>query len=122
MWAYDGWNNLNSSTEEIINPKRNLPLSIFISVPMVTIIYVLVNVSYFVALDKNEFLNSESVANVRVKISCFIYINKINIRILQTWSNIVLGSYLSWLLPISVALSTFCTATCVLFATTRLTI
>lgn len=64
MWAYDGWNNLNSATEEIINPNRNLPLSIIISVPMVTIIYVLVNLSYLVVLDKNEFLNSESVAYV----------------------------------------------------------
>lgn len=64
MWAYDGWNNLNSSTEELINPEKNLPLSIFISVPMVTIIYVLVNVSYLAVLDKNEFLESESAANV----------------------------------------------------------
>lgn len=63
-WAYDGWNNLNFVTEEIINPHRNLPLSIFLSVPLVTVVYLLVNISYFTAMSKEELIQSEAFAIV----------------------------------------------------------
>jgi amino acid transporter len=64
MWAYDGWNSLNNVVEEIIEPRRNLLLSILISLPLVTIVYVLVNVSYLVVLTKEEMLGSDSIAIV----------------------------------------------------------
>ena len=65
LWAYDGWNNLNYVTEEIINPRRNLPLSILIAIPMVTICYVLVNISYLLVMSPSEMLISDAVAVVR---------------------------------------------------------
>ena len=62
LWAYDGWNNLNYVTEEIINPEVNLPLSIGIAIPMVTIIYVFVNISYLTVMSPSEMLVSDAVA------------------------------------------------------------
>lgn len=64
LWAYDGWNQLNYITEELKNPYRNLPLSIIIGIPLVTICYVLINISYFTVMTSTELLQSQAVAVV----------------------------------------------------------
>lgn len=99
LWAYDGWNNLNYVTEEIINPEVNLPLSIGIAIPMVTVIYVLVNISYLTVMSPGEMLVSDAVA--------------------VTFGNRILGP-LAWLMPLSVAFSTFGAANGTIFAAGRL--
>ena len=43
LWAYEGWTNLNTVTEEMRNPKRNLPLSLIIGIGGVTVLYALFN-------------------------------------------------------------------------------
>ena len=78
LWAYDGWNNLNYVTEEIINPKRNLPLSIIIAIPMVTICYLLVNISYLAVMSPSEMMISDAVAVVSLKFLEFIRMNLSN--------------------------------------------
>ena len=71
LWAYDGWNNLNYVTEEIINPSRNLPLSVIIGIPLVTVCYLLVNISYLLVMRPNEMMISDAVAVVRIPFNYF---------------------------------------------------
>ncbi|XP_006887898.1 PREDICTED: B(0,+)-type amino acid transporter 1 [Elephantulus edwardii] len=62
LWAYDGWNQLNYITEELRDPFRNLPLSIMIGIPLVTVCYILMNISYFTVMTTTELLQSQAVA------------------------------------------------------------
>lgn len=62
IFSYTGWNYLNFVTEEMKNPYVNLPRAIWISMPIVTSIYVLANVAYFVLLSPYEMLSSGAVA------------------------------------------------------------
>ena len=43
---------------------RNLPLAIMIGIPLVTVLYLLVNISYFTVMSVDELLNSPAVAVV----------------------------------------------------------
>ncbi|CAD6197463.1 unnamed protein product [Caenorhabditis auriculariae] len=62
LFSYDGWDILNFGAEEIENPKRTMPLSILIGMSGIAIIYLAVNVAYFVVLPLEVFKESSAVA------------------------------------------------------------
>ena len=45
---------------------RNIPLAIIISMPIITILYLMVNVSYFSVMSMEDLLNSPAVGIVSV--------------------------------------------------------
>lgn len=62
IFSYAGWNYLNFMTEELRDPYKNLPRAIYISLPLVTGIYVLANMAYVAVLTPQQILASDAIA------------------------------------------------------------
>lgn len=99
LFAYAGWNFLNFVTEEMVDPQRDMPRAIYISIPLVTIIYVLANVAYFAVVSPAEVKVSNAVAVLFGERAFGI---------------------MSWIVPVFVSLSTFGGVNGLLFTSGRL--
>ncbi|XP_033106602.1 large neutral amino acids transporter small subunit 1-like [Anneissia japonica] len=99
LWSYSGWNCLNFMTEEMKNPKRDLPRAIVAGLFICVVIYILTNVAYFSVLTTDEILISNAVA--------------------VTFGEKALAQF-AWIIPVSVALSTLGSINGTLLAISRL--
>lgn len=99
LFAYNGWNYLNFIIEELIEPAKNLPKAIMISVALVTVIYTLTIAAFHTTLTVAEVLSAEAVA--------------------VTFTGRIIGS-LSVLVPVFVAMSTFGGVNGILLTSSRL--
>lgn len=61
FWAYDGWYSVSCAAEEVKNPKRNIPLSLILGTLAVTLIYLLLNIVYFLALPLGQIIGVERI-------------------------------------------------------------
>ncbi|XP_004924956.1 Y+L amino acid transporter 2-like [Bombyx mandarina] len=62
IFSYSGWSYLNFMTEELRDPYVNLPRAIYISLPLVTVIYLLANMSYLAVLGPVGVTSTEAIA------------------------------------------------------------
>ncbi|XP_037890793.1 Y+L amino acid transporter 2 isoform X2 [Glossina fuscipes] len=99
LFAYNGWNYLNFIIEELKDPVKNLPRAIAISCTLVTVVYVLANVSFYTLLSPTEVLGSQAVA--------------------VTYAERAFG-VIAWTIPVFVALSTFGAVNGILLTSSRL--
>jgi basic amino acid/polyamine antiporter, APA family len=63
MWAYNGFNDLGSLGEEVMNPQRNIPLAIILGLFTVGGLYLSANVVYFHSLTFAQIASSPHVAS-----------------------------------------------------------
>ncbi|MES2764536.1 MAG: amino acid permease [Bacteroidota bacterium] len=50
IFSSDAWNNVTFTGSEIVNPKRTIPISLFVGTTVVTLLYILANVAYLLVL------------------------------------------------------------------------
>jgi APA family basic amino acid/polyamine antiporter len=50
LFSSDAWNNITFAGGEVVNPRRTIPMSLFLGTAAVTIVYMLANVAYLVML------------------------------------------------------------------------
>ena len=95
MGSTEGPNN-----EELIDPYRNLPRAIYISLPAVTLIYTLVNAAYFAVLTKAQMISTQTVG--------------------VDFARQAIGPFAAYIIPIFVACSCVGTVNGVLFTFSRM--
>jgi amino acid transporter len=54
LWAYNGWMNLGPVAEEIKNPRRNIPLGLFLGVLILIGLYCGANVAYYLVMPRAD--------------------------------------------------------------------
>ena len=62
LYAYSGWNGATYIAGEIKNPEKNVPRALFWGTFLTMIIYVLINILYFLAIPADELSGKHTVA------------------------------------------------------------
>ncbi|XP_063306422.1 b(0,+)-type amino acid transporter 1-like [Pelobates fuscus] len=86
LHAFGGWSYLNYLAEEIKDPSKNIPRTVFTSITAVIVFYLLVNISYLTVLSPREIVSSAAVS--------------------VTWAGRTIPTA-AWIIPMSVAVSIF---------------
>jgi amino acid transporter len=62
LWAFEGWADLSFLSEELINYEKNVGPLCVSAILIVSICFLIINVSYFIVLDKHQIVHSDAVA------------------------------------------------------------
>lgn len=100
LFSSDAWNNITFTAGEVINPKRNIPLSLFFGTLIVTVIYILVNIVYLKTLPLRGAEDGVSVIERGIQYAT-------NDRLGTASMSGLFGEYAATIMAIFVVISTF---------------
>jgi basic amino acid/polyamine antiporter, APA family len=100
LFSSDAWNNVTFTAGEVKNPKRTLPLSLFLGVALVLVLYCLANVAYLVTLPLAG--NPEGATAIERGIQ---YAR--NDRVATAAMEVILGSKAATVMAVFIMISTF---------------
>ena len=100
LFSSDAWNNVTFAAAEVQNPKRNLPLALVLGTGLVTLLYVLANVSYLNVLPMLGDPNGATALTRGIA-------NATQDRVATAALEVVFGSAGATIMAIAILISTF---------------
>jgi APA family basic amino acid/polyamine antiporter len=100
LFSSDAWNNITFTAGEVINPRKNIPLSLFLGTFIVTILYLLANLVYITVLPLRGDPESLSVAGRGMQFA-------MNDRLATAAISDVFGNYAMIIMAVFIMISTF---------------
>jgi APA family basic amino acid/polyamine antiporter len=100
LFSSDAWNNITFTAGEVINPRKNIPLSLFLGTLIVTILYLLANVVYITVLPLRGDPAGLNVAERGMQFA-------LNDRLATAAISDVFGNYAMIIMAVFIMISTF---------------
>ena len=100
LFAADAWYNVTYLSEEVINPKRNVPLSLFFGTLIVSVIYLLTNFVYIKILPLSGSPDGADVLSRGIQFAT-------DDRVATSAMSVVFGDYAAIIMAIFIMVSTF---------------
>jgi APA family basic amino acid/polyamine antiporter len=100
LFASDAWYNVTYIAGEVINPKRNVPLSLFFGTLIVSVIYLLTNYVYIKILPLSGSPDGADVLSRGIQYAT-------DDRVATSAMNVVFGDYAAIIMAIFIMISTF---------------
>lgn len=100
LFSSDAWNNVTFIAGEIKQPKKNIPLGLLIGVLLVTVLYILANVAYFMLLPAVGSPEGTTIIERGIAYAQ-------NDRVGTAAMSAVFGNFSSYLMAILIIISTF---------------
>lgn len=100
LFSSDAWNNVTFISGDIDNPKRNIPLSLFIGTLIVTVLYLLANMAYLSLLPLAGDPNGATVQAQGIQFAA-------NERVGTAAATIIFGGLATTVMAILIMVSTF---------------
>ena len=100
LFASDAWNNITFTAGEVINPKRNIPLSLVLGTGAVTLLYVLANIAYILLLPVTGTPDAADVAGRGIQFA-------VSDRVGTAAASMILGDTAAIIMAVMIMISTF---------------